>query len=110
MTVRCYKTHRDDNVATLLDDAPQPTEAMILGGEPGERCPLREPIEKDHKVALADIEPGATVVKFGVPIGRATQRIERGQWVHLHNCRSQLDQRSATLDLHTGATTDTRYE
>jgi hypothetical protein len=30
--------------------------------------------------------------------------------VHLHNCQSQLDERSSTLDLHTGLPGDTRYE
>jgi hypothetical protein len=50
------------------------------------------------------------VVKFGVAIGRATRDIAVGQWVHLHNCASSFDQRSQTLELHTGAVTDTKYE
>ena len=50
------------------------------------------------------------VVKFGVRIGHATAAIRAGDWVHLHNCASDVDERSGTLDLHTGATTDTKYE
>jgi hypothetical protein len=49
------------------------------------------------------------IVKFGVPIGLSTAPILRGQWVHLHNCRSQVDERSSHLDLKTGAAKDTPY-
>jgi hypothetical protein len=56
---------------------------------------------------LNDIATGEAVVKFGVRIGHATQPIRRGAWVHLHNLASDLDQRSGTLDLNSGAPTDT---
>jgi hypothetical protein len=42
------------------------------------------------------------VIKYGVTIGLATRDIDAGEWVHLHNCRSLLDEGSSTLDLHTG--------
>jgi altronate dehydratase small subunit len=38
------------------------------------------------------------------------RRIEPGDWVHLHNCRSQLDERSGSFDIHTGAPEDNAYE
>jgi altronate dehydratase small subunit len=44
-----------------------------------------------------------------VPIGIATTAIEPGAWVHLHNCRSRVDERSSHLDLKTGAALDTAY-
>jgi hypothetical protein len=53
---------------------------------------------------------GAAVIKYGVTIGHATSDIPAGAWVHTHNCASRLDARSATLDRHTGAPTDTKYE
>jgi len=46
------------------------------------------------------------VVKFGARIGRATRPIAAGEWVHLHNLASDLDERSGSLDLHTGAPGD----
>jgi altronate hydrolase/altronate dehydratase small subunit len=46
-------------------------------------------------------------MKFGVRIGHATEPIKRGGWVHLHNLASDLDERSGTLDLHSGAPSDT---
>ena len=47
--------------------------------------------------------------KFGVEIGVAARDIEPGEWVHLHNCRSQYDGRPSTQDPVTGAPTDTPY-
>jgi hypothetical protein len=104
---RGFQVDTRDNVATLLQDADGAVD--ILGPAP-QQIALREPIAGSHKVALVEIAAGAPIVKFGVRIGHATQAIRRGAWVHLHNMASDLDERSGTLDLHSGAPTDTRYE
>jgi len=104
MTPRCFQIQPQDNVATLLDDASGIIQ--VLGVQPQE-IQLREKIALGHKVALRDIAAGEAVVKFGARIGHATQPIQRGAWVHLHNLASDLDERSGTLDLHSGAPTDT---
>lgn len=107
---RCFQVHPTDNVATLLDDAAAGA-ALILGGPSASlEIELSEPIKLGHKVALQDIAADEAVVKFGVSVGRSTRQIRRGEWVHLHNCRSLLDERSSTLDVESGATTDTIYE
>ena len=106
---RCFRVHAADNVATLLDDA-GPGPLTVLGLESPQPIAAAEPIQLGHKVALADLAQDAPIIKYGVPIGRATRPIRRGQWVHLHNCRSGFDERSSTLDARTGAATDTRYE
>jgi len=104
MTSRCFQIHPQDNVATLLDDASGTVQ--LLGAQPQE-IRLLEKIALGHKVALRDIAIGGAVIKFGVRIGHASQPIERGAWVHLHNLASDLDERSGTLDLHSGVPTDT---
>ena len=38
-----------------------------------------------HKIALVPVQKGALVLKFGVPIGRASQVIRTGDHVHVHN-------------------------
>jgi hypothetical protein len=103
----CFQVDARDNVATVLSEADG---VVQLLGPKTELIELREKIPASHKVALTDIPPDAPVIKFGVRIGRATQAIGRGAWVHLHNLASDLDERSGTLDLHSGAPTDTRYE
>jgi hypothetical protein len=99
-----FHLHIDDNVATVLDDASGII--RVVGAQPQE-IQLLENIPRGHKVALKEIAAGAAVVKFGVRIGHATKPIARGAWVHLHNLASDLDERSGTLDLHSGAPTDT---
>lgn len=41
-----------------------------------------------HKVARRAIPPGATILKYGAPIGVATATIAAGSHVHVHNIRS----------------------
>ena len=105
MKSRAFQIQPQDNVATLLDDAAADA-IEILGASPQEIRSL-EKIERGHKVALRDIVANEAIIKFGVRIGHATQPIQRGAWVHLHNLASDLDNRSGTLDLHSGAPTDT---
>jgi hypothetical protein len=105
MSSRAFQIHSSDNVATLLDDASD-GEVEILGAR-AESIRSLEKISRGHKIALCDMETGGAVVKFGVRIGHATLPIKRGAWVHLHNLASDLDERSSTLDLHSGAPSDT---
>ena len=107
---RCLKLDPADNVATLLDDAHGGGVAVQVLGHDADSVACSEPIKLGHKIALRAIASGEPVVKFGVAIGRATRDIAAGQWVHLHNCTSGFDQRSQTLDVQTGAATDTKYE
>jgi hypothetical protein len=107
---RAFRIKTGDNVATLLDDICEPGAVRVLGEGPIDQLHALEAIALGHKIALEDIPLGEAVVKFGVPIGRASREILAGQWVHLHNCTSRFDERSQTLDLHTGAATDTKYE
>ena len=43
-----------------------------------------------HKVALRDIRTGEPVIKYGFPIGEATEDIPRGAHVHTHNLHTLL--------------------
>jgi hypothetical protein len=109
MSTRAFQVHANDNVATLIDDVRADDAVQVIG--PGATTlTARDAITSGHKIALVDITSGAAVRKFGVIIGTATVDIRRGSWVHLHNIRSNFDQRSQTLDVHSGATTDTKYE
>ncbi len=102
---RAFQIHAHDNVATLLDDATV-GEVEILGARLNKIQSL-ERISRGHKIALRDIAANEAFIKFGARIGHAAQPIKRGAWVHLHNLASDLDERSGTLDLHSGVPTDT---
>lgn len=103
---RCFRIHSSDNVATLLDDA-EPGRIECIGQM---TVDAKDAIRLGHKIALNDIREGEPIIKFGISIGTASREILAGQWVHLHNCRSNYDQRSGTLELESGSPTDTRYE
>jgi altronate dehydratase small subunit len=108
--LRCFQISAADNVATLLDDVDSAGDVRILGHASKKSVTATAPIKLGHKIAVAPIARGQPVVKFGVAVGRASRDIAAGEWVHLHNVASGFDERSQTLDLHTGAATDTKYE
>ena len=83
---RALALHGKDNVASALMDlkAGEQVTAEIPGG--GEAVvSLVTDIPLGHKLALSDIACGAEVLKYGVPIGCATQDIRRGEHVHTQN-------------------------
>ena len=105
---QCLRLHVDDNVAVALDVVAV-GEVTIVGDGERIRATALESIARGHKIAVRAIEIGERVLKYGVVIGFAAEPIAAGTWVHTHNCRSGIDERSHTLDRHTGAPTDTKY-
>lgn len=73
-----------DNVGIAIRDLAPGTEVPAAGGP----VVARDPIPLGHKIALQRIEPGQKIVKFGVPVGSATETIEAGRHVHMHNVKS----------------------
>ncbi len=53
-------------------------------------------IPAGHKIALRDIPKGTAVIKYGYPIGIATQDIQAGTHVHTHNLSSALTAEALT--------------
>ena len=100
-----FRIHPDDNVATLLQDA-EPGSVFVNGEGPCEIV-IKASILGAHKIAVVPISSGDAVIKYGWRIGHATCDIAQGEWVHLHNMASDYDERSSTLDPHTGSPTDT---
>ena len=56
-------------------------------------CPEEEPVLNDipvgHKVALVDMNPGDTVIKYGTDIGKVVTPIKKGEHVHVHNLKTK---------------------
>ena len=57
---------------------------------------FRDNVEVDlstgHKIALCDIKKGENVIKYGYPIGHATEDIKAGDSVHTHNIKTNLSE------------------
>ena len=77
------RIHPRDNVAVAL--------RPIAPGTETPWGPSAE-IPQGHKIALESIGPGEPVIKYGFPIGYATESIAPGQWVHTHNVKTALSQ------------------
>jgi len=110
MPVECFQIHKTDNVATLLQDAGDSAEIRVRGDI--SHCSTflaTQSIRAGHKVAVAPIAQGERIVKYGYPIGEATQAIAPGEWVHLHNCRSLYDSASSSLDIESGSRKEMPY-
>ena len=73
-------------MAIALVDLPKGT-AIEVGGR---TVTLVEDIAKGHKVALHPIAQGDNVIKYGYPIGHATEPIAEGAWIHSHNIKTNL--------------------
>jgi (2R)-sulfolactate sulfo-lyase subunit alpha len=53
------------------------------------RCALKQDVPIGHKVALRDLDPGDTVVKYGQDIGRVVAVVRKGEHVHVHNLKTK---------------------
>lgn len=74
--------HPRDTVAVALRDIPAGTEFQGVKA--------LETIPQGHKMALVSAQKDAPVIKYGFPIGHATQTIIPGAWVHTHNLATNL--------------------
>jgi hypothetical protein len=70
-----------------LTAAPETTVAMGYIMNPN-RVLVLHPNATGHKIALCPLARGATVIKYGQPIGVVTQDIGVGEHVHIHNVAS----------------------
>ena len=53
------------------------------------RCTLKEAVPIGHKIALRDLNPGDTVIKYGQDIGRVVAAVSKGAHVHVHNLKTK---------------------
>lgn len=74
--------HPGDTVAVALKPVAAGTEFCGIRAE--------EAIPQGHKMAMKAMQAGENVVKYGFPIGHATQDIAPGRWVHTHNMATNL--------------------
>lgn len=71
----------DDNVAIAKTDVPAATTLQVMGAN----VTLAENILTGHKFAFKPVRKGETIIKYGAPIGIASQDISPGESMHLHN-------------------------
>ena len=74
--------HDKDNIAVVIHDM-SPGDPVVVNGETV--LAVTEAVAAGHKVALRSLAIGDTVYRYGEPIVEATQTIDPGAHVHVHN-------------------------
>jgi altronate dehydratase small subunit len=77
-----------DNVATVLEEIDPQTEIPLTVGDETIVIRVAEKIRFGHKFAIRAIPRGEFIIKYGEPIGVATENILAGRHVHVHNLES----------------------
>jgi hypothetical protein len=81
---RLLRLHLQDNVLTVITNF-ELGETVWISGQP---VALSQRLPFGYKVAVGPIAVGEKIIKYGVPIGSATQPIAPGEHVHTHNLKS----------------------
>jgi altronate dehydratase large subunit len=81
MKKRCLLVRDGDDVAVLLEEGCAGDEVEVNG----QTITLLDNITMAHKVAIHPMKKGDPIIKYGQEIGRASQDIPIGSWVHTHN-------------------------
>lgn len=76
--------HPADNVVVCRRSLTR-GEAVCLGDSV---IVLSTDVALGHKIASRPIPVGGHVIKYGMSIGSATREVLVGEWVHLHNLKS----------------------
>lgn len=86
------RVHHDDNVAVALAPLSAGEHIAIDGDAHSIAVTLTENVPAGHKIALRDLDTNDLVFKYGLPIGRVTQPIRAGSWVHSQNLATRLSE------------------
>ncbi|MGI6280144.1 MAG: UxaA family hydrolase [Acutalibacteraceae bacterium] len=84
--MKFIKIHKKDNVAVALTEIKKGESVEV----DGVAVVAADYIPSGHKIALAGINKGENIIKYGFPIGHAKQDIAAGSHVHTHNTKSNL--------------------
>ncbi len=80
------RIHKDDNVAVAAEVVKKGDKFTVDSQE----YEAVTDIPAGHKVALCDIGEKEPVIKYGYPIGTASAKVAKGEWVHTHNIKTGL--------------------
>ena len=84
--VDVIRIHGDDNVCVAVRGLEAGAEVEVEEST----LVVRQDVPPGHKIALTAIENGGAVIKYGHAIGRTSEAVRRGDWVHSHNLKTTL--------------------
>jgi altronate hydrolase len=80
------KINQLDNVCVAIEDL---NEGDVLNVD-NKEIVIKNEIPTGHKFSITEIAENENVIKYGYPIGHATQPIRIGDHVHTHNLKTNL--------------------
>ena len=80
--------HENDNVATAVKNIQLQEKIKLIVDGDSREIEIIDPIPLGHKFAIKPIIKGQDIVKYGEFIGKATEDIDVGKHVHVHNVES----------------------
>lgn len=92
MTTHFLVHDKADTVGVVVVENLQPGQALtgwIMETDETITVKSMDSIPLGHKIALTDIEEGATLIKYGHDIGRSVANIGKGHHVHVHNAKTK---------------------
>ncbi len=83
---------RRDNVGVVvIENLKAGDEMLCVITEDNSDFPLvaKHDVPIGHKIALADLKEGDTIIKYGEDIGRVVASVATGEHVHVHNLKTK---------------------
>ena len=90
--IHCILHDADDTVAVVVVEGVTRGTAMtgwVMDDDRTIELEARQDIPIGHKVALRDMQPGDTVVKYGIDMGKVVAPIRAGEHAHVHNIKTK---------------------
>jgi (2R)-sulfolactate sulfo-lyase subunit alpha len=90
--IHCILHDAEDTVAVVVVEGVTRGTAMtgwVMDDDRTIELEARQDVPIGHKVALRDMAPGDTVVKYGIDMGRVTSAIRKGEHAHVHNIKTK---------------------
>lgn len=88
---RAIKLNDKDNVAVAVNDLNKGETVIITfkGQKKLKEVKTKGEIPFGHKLSLSQVTTEEEVIKYGEVIGKATENINEGDYVHVHNVESR---------------------
>jgi (2R)-sulfolactate sulfo-lyase subunit alpha len=90
--IHCILHDAGDTVAVVVVEGVRSGTAMtgwIMDEDRTIGLEARQDIPIGHKVALKDMAPGDTVVKYGIDMGKVVSAVRKGEHAHVHNIKTK---------------------
>ncbi|MFC7392249.1 UxaA family hydrolase [Scopulibacillus cellulosilyticus] len=84
-TFKTLMLNPKDLVAVALEQIPEGATVRVKCDDFSQDICLKETIKFGHKFAVKSIAKGQDIIKYGEVIGKASESIEAGRHVHVHN-------------------------